>query len=532
MPASIVLINKITVFLINVISLTLLVTILFSNLNIILKRIYTLMIFLMLIWVDFAFLARLSGSAEVGLFFIRLAWSITPLLFVLIFAFMVNFFQVYDRYKRLTGFLYILGALFLFITPLTNLIIKDIFFQQEILHIMYGKLVWLFFGAVAFLTFSSFVVLVRQYRVNPADHKLKGSIGLIFIGLVIFFVANAIFNIFFPVFLQVFHLYEFGDYSTIVFFSLLSYATVRHNIFGFKVAFTSFLALFLGSFLVVNALIFSPSLSQKITNVIVFILYVPFGYLLVRSVKVEIEQKEKLVQLSEKLKELDSQKNEFISMAAHELRSPLTGIKGYVSMILEGDTGEIPKKARDFLVDIKNINDRLIRLVNNMLNVSRIEEGRMVYQIEREHLSRLVQAVFNQFKPEAERKGLRFELTIEKGVKDLVEVDTDKIQEVIGNLLSNAIKYTEEGFVKVALLQKGNNIVFEVSDSGPGISAEEQKKLFQKFHRVETNVGKTTGTGLGLYISRLLIEKFNGKIGVNSKVGVGSTFWFELPLAK
>jgi len=97
--------------------------------------------------------------------------------------------------------------------------------------------------------------------------------------------------------------------------------------------------------------------------------------------------------------------------------------------------------------------------------------------------------------------------------------------------LSNATKYTDKGYVKVRLTQPNPKTVrFEVEDSGPGISGEEQAKLFQKFQRAESTVGKTTGTGLGLYISRLLIEKFNGKIGVNSEVDKGSTFWFELPL--
>jgi signal transduction histidine kinase len=116
-------------------------------------------------------------------------------------------------------------------------------------------------------------------------------------------------------------------------------------------------------------------------------------------------------------------------------------------------------------------------------------------------------------------------------IKDRVEVDPDRIQEVIGNFLSNAVKYTNEGSVMVKLRQPSENIVrLEVVDTGPGISKEEQAKLFNKFYRAESTVGKTIGTGLGLYISRLLIEKFGGKIGIDSEVGKGSIFWFELPV--
>ena len=278
-------------------------------------------------------------------------------------------------------------------------------------------------------------------------------------------------------------------------------------------------------------LFFVSSFTSFVTDLSILALTVIFGILLIRSVIKEIEQKEKLSELNQRLKDLDSQKDEFISMAAHELRSPMTAIKGYVSMIMEGDTGDIPEKARGFLADANNITERLIRLVNNMLDVSRIEEGRLVYQMEKENLSRIVRLVFNQFTSETERKSLKYQLDIPSEIKDTIEVDVDKVNEVIGNLLSNAVKYTDKGFVKIRLSQPNTSTVrFEVVDSGPGISEEEQKKLFQKFHRVETNVGKTTGTGLGLYISKLLIEKFNGKIGVSSKTGSGSTFWFELPI--
>lgn len=253
------------------------------------------------------------------------------------------------------------------------------------------------------------------------------------------------------------------------------------------------------------------------------------------NVKLEEEVKKATTDLrsaNERLIEMDKRKDEFLSMAAHELRAPLTAIKGYVSMILEGDTGEVPPKAREFLADTTVINERLIRLVNNMLNVSRIEENRMVYQLEEENLSRIAQMVFSVFKVEAERKSLGYKLEIPQDLRDRVQVDSDKLQEVIGNLVSNAIKYTESGSITIKLSQASEAVRLEVIDTGPGISKEEQAKLFQKFYRVESAVGKTTGTGLGLYISKLIVEKFNGRIGVESDSGKGSRFWIEIPLAK
>lgn len=266
-------------------------------------------------------------------------------------------------------------------------------------------------------------------------------------------------------------------------------------------------------------------------RIIIFFALIVLSVLVFQLLTAEEKRKKELFNFNKKLTELDKQKDEFISVAAHELRAPLTAIKGYISMVMEGDAGDIPEKARGFLADANAINERLIRMVNNMLNVSRIEEERMVYQWETESLSRITRTVFAQFRAEAERKDLNFSLEIPRDIKDKIYVDPDRIYEVIGNLVSNAVKYTDSGSVLIKLSQPNDTTArFEVIDTGPGISQEEQRRLFRKFYRVESSVGKTIGTGLGLYISKLLVEKFKGKIGLESEVGKGSTFWFELPL--
>ncbi len=236
---------------------------------------------------------------------------------------------------------------------------------------------------------------------------------------------------------------------------------------------------------------------------------------------------------NDKLKELDLRKDEFLNIAAHELRAPLSAVKGYLSMLIEGDAGKVPKTFKEFLDGGLEGAEREIRLVNNLLDVSRIEEGRLTYEMGKISLSTVVKTVFEEFKTEAETKKLKYELLIPKDFKDKVYVDQDRIHEVVANFISNAIKYTDKGSVAVQLGQPDpKTIRLEVSDTGFGMADQEQKKLFTKFYRAESSAGKKLGTGLGLYITKLLIEKFGGKLGLKSEKGKGSLFWFELPLVK
>ena len=232
---------------------------------------------------------------------------------------------------------------------------------------------------------------------------------------------------------------------------------------------------------------------------------------------------------NEHLKQLDRAKTEFISITSHQLRTPLTGIKGYLSMFLEGDFGKLKEDQEKVMLDVFNNSNRLVRLVNIFLNVSRIEFGRLKLQKSKFDLFDLVDEISRELKLEADKKGIALEIVKPKEKLE-VFADRDKIADVVLNLIDNGIKYTQKGKIKTSVILDKEKARVEVKDSGVGISPEEAKELFNKFVRGKkiTQIN-TSGTGLGLFIAKKIIELHGGKIWVESKgEGKGSTFMFEI----
>ena len=237
---------------------------------------------------------------------------------------------------------------------------------------------------------------------------------------------------------------------------------------------------------------------------------------------------------NKQLKELDQAKSDFVSIASHQLRTPLTIIKGYISMMLEGNFGELSRRKRDPLEKVFESNERLIRLVENLLNISRIESGRLQFNFETIQLEDLVKSEAEELKSTAERKGLKLVYKAPKRKLPRVRVDEEKIRQVIMNLIDNAIKYSRQGKIEVLVKEDGDFIKCEVKDTGVGVKKEDQPNLFKKFSRGEGMfLVNTEGTGLGLYVARQMIEAHDGKIWVESEgVNKGSNFCFKIPVIK
>ncbi len=230
-------------------------------------------------------------------------------------------------------------------------------------------------------------------------------------------------------------------------------------------------------------------------------------------------------------KRINRLKTEFVSIAAHQLRTPLSAIKWAIKMILEGDTGPINQDQREILTKGFESNERMIKLVNDMLNVSRIEEGRLQYNFAKTNFKEVYETVVGNVKSKIKEKNIKF--NIKKPDKmPSVYMDKEKIRLVIQNLLENAVKYTPvNGTVTLEIQKQKKNLRIKAKDNGVGIPEKDQKKLFSKFFRAE-NVKKmqTDGTGLGLFIANNIIKKHGGEIHFKSEEGKGTEFYFYLPL--
>ena len=225
-------------------------------------------------------------------------------------------------------------------------------------------------------------------------------------------------------------------------------------------------------------------------------------------------------------------KNEFVSTVSHELRTPLTSIKGYIDLILDGEAGDVNEIQQEFLGIVKENSDRLVELINDMLDISRIESGRIVLKVQPLDIAERITGAVNTFRAVTDQQGRAFCVDVPKDLPKAAG-DPDRVGQVLINFISNAIKYSPEGGdVQVSARVEDSRVRVGITDSGIGIAPEDQSRLFTKFYRVDSSLTREIGgTGLGLSICKSIIELLGGEVGAESEQGVGSTFWFTLPFA-
>lgn len=231
------------------------------------------------------------------------------------------------------------------------------------------------------------------------------------------------------------------------------------------------------------------------------------------------------------LRQLDKAKDEFVGMASHQLRTPLTSVKGYISMVIDGDAGKITDSQKQLLDEAFKSSERMVNLINDFLNVSRIQTGKFMLEKSPVDLSKLVEQEIDSLQSNATAHNLKF---IYKQPKDfpMIDMDESKIHQVVMNFIDNSIYYSHENAtVAIKLLVESGEAVFKVEDSGIGVPVSERNQLFTKFYRASNaRIKRPDGTGVGLYLAKKIIDAHDGKIIFSSNEGGGSTFGFRLPI--
>ncbi len=389
------------------------------------------------------------------------------------------------------------------------------------------------FGIVIISLIVSGIVILSK-RMKKTEKKERAAFKFIITGVSITFSLHIIFNFLMPIVFKNPRFVPLGAVFTFPFVALTSYAIFRHHLLSVKVIATEVVA-----FLLAVVTLFEVVLSKDTTTLIfrsgVFMLVLGFGILLIKSVLKEVEQREELQKLTEQLKKANTEleslsrfKTQILSFASHQIKAPLAVIKQFATILMEGLYGPVSNKVKETLGKMKGSADELIDLINSILDLRKVEEGKMEYKFETVKLKDLTQNVFDGLKIQAETKKLNFTFT--SGSEANVSADPQKLKQVLQNLTENAIKYTPQGFVKLETKEEEGYVIFSVSDSGLGIGASLLPHLFdQEFVRDERIKREIKGTGLGLYIAKSIITGHGGTIWAKSEgEGKGSKFFVKL----
>ena len=402
-------------------------------------------------------------------------------------------------------------------------------------------------AGLGLLPFSFLTTLFSLLAVYLLIHKyifsigvVKKQVGLVLLGMLMM-LACVIATILVPIIqYNSIRFLPFTPLYVLLFLGLTAYAIIKYQLFSIKVLLTQALTLII--LIVQFAKLFSETSrnAQVIDGLVLFFTFV-FGFFLVRSVRKEVEQREHIQKLAKDLevanthlKELDRQKTEFVSIASHQLRSPLTAIKGYSSLVLEGSFGKIPKKATEAIEKIFSSSKYMAVSIEDFLNVSRIELGTIKYDNKEFDIAKMVGEVVSELQPAVTEKKLTLVFKNECVGGCTIKGDQGKLRQVILNLVDNAMKYTPKGGISVTTkINSGDKSVrIEVTDTGVGIPPKVLPTLFAKFVRASNaNEVNVMGTGLGLYVAKQFVEAHGGRVWAESEgQDTGATFIVEFPL--
>ncbi len=466
-----------------------------------------------------------SSSPALAKFIYFSGGLVAPVFFYFTVVFMGNI-RLY--WVNISILLTTVGLFYLYF--FTNLIVSSVFIQDGVKGFLYGPLRVLF--DIHFIVFflGGFVVLYRG-SLKTKDRVLQKQILYILIGSVLGFTLASFSNITFP-WLSMFQYIWIGPALVLAWPISIAYAILKHNLFNIRVIVAEFSLTFLWILVFVKILLSATLLGQILSAALLVAVSV-LGLFLIRGLHEEIalrtekeETMQKIARANEELLTLGEKKEEFISIASHQLRTPLTSIKGYASLLLEGSFGELPRMARIGVKKIFRANELLLGDVEDFLLASRIEQGRVQYQFATVELEALLNELLHQMEPIAKEKWLNLRMETEGRGTHLIKADAEKLKQALENIVLNAIEHTKEGLVKIRLTrnEESGKLIIAISDTGSGISAKALRKLFKKFQSADD----WFSTGVGLYVSKGIIEAHGGEIWAKSNgKNQGTTFFIQ-----
>ena len=408
-----------------------------------------------------------------------------------------------------------------------RLIVKEIYEERGGKVEVYGALYPLFVFFIAGNFFAGLGVLLNKFR--KASGVLRTQLGYITFGTGLSIFSGITTNIVLPnLDVGLSSLDWLGPTGTFIMIIFVFIAIRKHSLWNFKLiaieVFTSLMSIIL-----ILQILFSTSTEAQIAQIITFITMLAFSYFLIKGLLHGVETREKMEKLAnslrlanEKLQEIDSEKSDFVSITSHQFRTPLTVIKGYTSMLLEGSYGSVTNKEQYHVLEqIFRASQRLVLLIEDFLNISRLEKGEMHYVFKPVDLRKLLSENISQFKITIKEERIRFTFNADLGETYVVRADENKIQQVIRNVIDNAIKYTSTGgeiTITLSRMKKDGLIRVAVADNGIGIQSDMMNRLFEKFSRAK-GISRlhTEGRGLGLYISKQIIAAHGGRIWAESR---------------
>lgn len=392
---------------------------------------------------------------------------------------------------------------------------------------------------VSGLVISSYILLRKLFKSKDIEKK---QIILILTGIFLSFLSGVLVNVIFPI-LGLNDLINIGSASIVFFIIFTAFAILKYRLLDIKTIIAE-IVVYLILIIIFIELFISSSAYEVVIRLILLVVMIYAGRLLIVSTQKEIRQKEELELLAHKLeqanthlKDLDKMKDDFLSMASHELNTPLAAIEGYLSMMLEEGMGggkDLPPQTREYLNRIYTSSERLAEIVKGLLNVSRIESGRIHLIYEQAQLDEIIKQSVAEIDPKVKEKNHTVCVELPSEPLPATYCDKTRITEVVLNFLGNAIKYTDSGgHIEIGAKQSDNHLMAWVKDNGRGIPKDKSDRVFQKFSQVDVLKDEVKGTGLGMYISQKFIELHKGKIWFESDgEGKGTTFFFKLPILK